>query len=96
MDDIVWTRKPHGSGRIQTYPAVALMSALRPLAVGISPLSMVKEFGISRQSMDVYFERFCRAMFAKYAEKYLKPDWIFLIPEHYNKIASTTQDLNFY
>ena len=50
------------------------MSALRQLAVGISSLSMVKEFGIARPTMDKYLEKFCKDMVARYAKEYLSPD----------------------
>ena len=51
-----------------------MMSALRQLAVGISPLSMVKEFGIARPTMDKYLEQFCKDMVKRYSKQYLQPD----------------------
>ena len=74
LDDLGWQRKRDGTGRLQTVPSVALMSALRQLAVGISSLSMVKEFGIARPTMDKYLEKFCKDMVARYAKEYLSPD----------------------
>lgn len=74
LDGLAWKRGVDATGRPQTYPAVAMMAALRQLAIGISPMSLTKKFGLSRQSMDHFLEKFCRDMVQKYSKKYLCPD----------------------
>ena len=71
-----WQRKADGSGRLQTYPSIMILSALRQLASGNSSLMFAaKDYGISRQSMDLYLMRFCDRLIKLYSKEYLEFKW---------------------